>query len=260
MSNRITTLFEKKATGILSIYFTAGYPQLNDTLPLIRHLDQTGVDLIEIGFPFSDPLADGPTIQASSKQAIENGMNLQLLFDQLKTLREVSDIPVILMGYMNPVLQFGEEAFIRACTEIGVDGVIIPDMPLDYYEQKLRQSFTDAGLCNILLITPDTSEDRIRIIDRLSTGFVYMVSSNSITGGNKDMELQTSYFERIQKMHLSNPQLIGFGIHNHKTFSQACQYSSGAIIGSAFIKHIGEFGVGKDAVETFVKGVGVFNG
>ena len=255
MSNRISNLFRQKKENILSIYFTAGYPNLNDTLDIIKHLDDAGVDLIEIGFPFSDPLADGPTIQESSQKAIENGMNLSMLFEQLEDLRKFTEIPIVLMGYFNPVLQFGEDKFIQKCQETGVDGIILPDMPLDYFEDYLKTKFEAANLCNVLLITPETSEERIQKIDALSTGFVYMVSSNSITGGNKNMNLQEDYFKHIQNMQLSNPRLIGFGIYSQSTFENACQYGNGAIIGSAFIKHLAQYGVSQKSIQSFIKSI-----
>lgn len=255
MTNRIESLFKKKQKGVLSIYFTAGYPQLNDTLTIIKNLEEAGADMLEIGFPFSDPLADGPVIQKSSGKAIENGMTLNLLFEQLQDVRQRTQIPLVLMGYMNPVLQFGEKYFITKCKELGIDGVILPDMPLDYFEHKLNSSFQENDIFNILLITPETSENRIRYIDQLSKGFVYMVSSNSITGGNKNMDLQTDYFYRINKMQLKNPTIIGFGIRDHETYKNACLYSNGAIIGTAFIQHITEHGIDKNSIRSFIKNI-----
>ncbi len=255
MSTRIQQLFSKKNNNILSIYFTAGYPNLNDTVAIIQHLEEAGVDLIEVGFPFSDPLADGPVIQQSSQKAIENGMTLKLLFEQLKNIRQQTEIPIILMGYLNPVLQFGEKQFIEKCAEVGVDGVIIPDMPLDYFEINLKSDFKKHELSNILLITPETSESRIRLIDTVSNGFIYMVSSNSITGNTQNLEPETDYFERINGMNLVNPTLIGFGIHNKKTFENACKYSNGAIIGSAFVNHLTIYGTLKETIVEFVKAI-----
>lgn len=253
MSNRIQTLFDTKKKNILSIYFTAGYPMLNDTLSIVKGLDEAGVDLIEIGFPFSDPLSDGPIIQESSLRALENGMNLKLLFEQLKELRALTQMPVILMGYLNPVMQYGELAFIKKCHELGIDGVIIPDMPLSYYQYQLKKYFRENNLSNILLISPQTSEERIREIDENSDTFIYMVSSNSITGSNKTMDLQTEYFERIRQMHLTHPILTGFGIHDRDSFEKAAQYSSGAIIGSAFINHLSSKGISNESIHQFVK-------
>jgi tryptophan synthase alpha chain len=253
--NRIETLFKTKQNGILSIYFTAGFPNINDTVSIINHLDEAGVDLIEIGFPFSDPLADGPVIQQSSGKAIENGMTLHLLFNQLKDIRQQTQIPLVLMGYMNPVLQFGEENFFKKCNDVGIDGVILPDMPLDYFESNLKSVVEEIKIANILLITPETSEERIKYIDKLSKGFVYMVSSNSITGGNKTLDLQTDYFQRIKSMNLNNPTLIGFGIRNHETYKNACNFSNGAIIGTAFIQHISEHGTDKNSIQSFIKNI-----
>ena len=235
--NRINKLFETKKENILSVYFTAGFPNLNDTVEIIQQLEKNGVDLIEIGMPFSDPTADGPTIQHSSEIALKNGMSLELLFGQLKNIRETVSIPLILMGYLNPVYQFGIEQFCAKCAETGIDGVILPDLPLDEFEQEYKSIFTRYNLHNILLITPQTSENRIKQIDDASSGFIYMVSSSSTTGAGKKVEdFQQSYFERIQKMNLKNPRLIGFGISDNATFKNACRYASGAIVGSAFVK------------------------
>ncbi len=255
MNNRIHQLFKRKKGNILSIYFTAGYPHVTDTQPIIQRLAEAGVDMIELGFPFSDPLADGPVIQQSSQRAIENGMTLKLLFEQLRELRSITQIPVIMMGYLNPVLQFGEEAFIRKCHEVGLDGVIIPDMPLSYYQSHLKKCCRENKLSNVLLITPETTENRIREIDENADGFIYMVSSNSITGTNKTWDMQTDYFQRIQRMQLKNPTLVGFGIHDKVSFENASQYSSGAIIGSAFIRHLSVIGTTTEAIQQFVKNI-----
>jgi len=251
--NRIDTRFQQKKNNLLSIYFTAGFPHLNDTLGIIKQLDEAGVDMIEIGFPFSDPLADGPVIQQSSGKAIANGITLKLLFEQLKDVRQHTQIPLILMGYMNPVLQFGEKEFFRKCKEIDIDGVILPDMPLVYFESKLKTMVEENNIANILLITPETGTERIHQIDNLSKGFVYMVSSNSITGGNKTMDVQTDYFNKIKDMNLKNPTLIGFGIKNKETYENACKYSNGAIIGTAFIEHLKQHGTKKESIQTFIK-------
>jgi tryptophan synthase alpha chain len=253
--NRIDTCFQQKKNNLLSIYFTAGFPNVNDTLSIIRHLDEAGVDMIEIGFPFSDPLADGPVIQQSSAQAINNGMTLNKLFEQLKDVRQHTQIPLILMGYMNPVLQYGERKFFAKCKEIGIDGVILPDLPLDYFERELQTIAEENNVANILLITPETSTERIHHIDNLSKGFVYMVSSNSITGGNKTMDAQTDYFKKIKDMKLNNPTIIGFGIRNNETFENACKFSSGAIIGTAFIEHLKQHGTSKESIQTFIKNI-----
>lgn len=235
--DRIKALFERKQKDILNIYFTAGYPNLDDTTTIIQSLDDAGADLIEIGMPYSDPLADGPTIQQSGQIALENGMTLNILFEQLKRVRQKSEVPLVMMGYFNQVMQYGERAFLEKCAAIGIDGLILPDLPLDVYENEYRILFEEHGLKIIFLITPQTSEARIRKVDELSNGFIYVVSNASITGAKSGIsENQLAYFERIKAMELKNPRLIGFGISNHETFSTACQYANGAIIGSAFIK------------------------
>ncbi|WP_431163388.1 tryptophan synthase subunit alpha [Flagellimonas beolgyonensis] len=236
---------------ILSIYFTAGYPNLNDTVKIIQDLEKNGVDLIEIGLPFSDPLADGPTIQESSTAALKNGMHTALLFEQLKDIRKTVSIPLILMGYFNPVLQYGVEAFCQKCEEIGIDGLILPDLPLDVYQDEYESIFKKHGLINIFLITPQTSDARIKAIDDASEGFIYMVSSASTTGAKEGFsEEQAAYFERIAAMDLNYPQIVGFGISNVDTFQQATKKAKGAIIGSAFIKHVTQNGV--DRIAEFV--------
>ena len=239
---------------ILSIYFSAGYPNLNDTVQIIQDLEKNGVDMIEIGLPFSDPLADGPTIQASSTQALHNGMTTQVLFDQLKDIRKTVQIPLVIMGYFNPMLQYGVEQFCATCAEIGIDGLIIPDLPVDVYADEYKSIFEQYGLKNIFLITPQTSDERIRFIDSVSDGFIYMVSSASVTGSSAGFgNTQEAYFERIAQMNLKNPQIIGFGINNAETFQQATQFAKGAIIGSAFIQHLTENGTGK--IKEFVKAI-----
>ncbi|WP_298117924.1 tryptophan synthase subunit alpha [Flavobacterium sp.] len=255
MKNRIQFLFETKKENILSLYFTAGFPNLNDTLTILKHLQTSDVDMIEIGFPYSDPLADGPIIQESSNQAIENGMTLNLLFEQLQSLRSITQKPIVLMGYLNVVLQFGEAAFIEKCTEVGVDGIIIPDMPLHYYLSNFKDLCEQHQVSNVLLITPETTEERIKQLDSYSSGFIYLVSSNSITGSTNAITFQTDYYQRIQNMKLQNPHLIGFGVHDKKTFGTVCEFGSGAIIGSAFIKHLSENGTTKDSIEGFVNGI-----
>lgn len=224
---------------LLSIYFTAGYPQLDDTVTIIQELEKSEVDMIEIGLPFSDPLADGPTIQASSTQALKNGMTTEVLFNQLKDIRKSVNIPLIIMGYFNPILQYGVEAFCKKCQEIGIDGLIIPDLPVDVYNEDYKAIFEEHGLINVFLITPQTSVERINFIDSISNGFIYMVSSSSVTGSNSGFGVeQTDYFKSISDMKLKNTQIVGFGISNNETFTQATQYGKGAIIGSAFIKHL----------------------
>ena len=243
--NRINKVFNKKK-NLLSIYFTAGFPDINDTLKIIKELDKSQVDMIEIGLPFSDPLADGPTIQKSSEKALSNGMTTNLLFDQLKDLRKISEIPVVIMGYFNPILQYGIEKFCSNCKDVGIDGLIIPDLPADIFKKNYKIIFEKYKLNMMFLITPQTSNERINLIDDLSKGFIYMVSSYSVTGAKDSFDkYQLEYFKRIKKLNLSNPLLIGFGISNKKTFQAACQNSNGAIIGSAYIKYIENHGVSK---------------
>jgi tryptophan synthase alpha chain len=247
MSNRIKSKLQEDKK-LLSIYFTAGYPSLNDTVQIIQDLEKNGVDMIEIGLPFSDPLADGPTIQESSTQALKNGMTTELLFNQLKDIRKSVSIPLIVMGYFNPMLQYGVEAFCKKCHEIGIDGLIMPDLPLDVYQSDYEAIFKKYGLLNIFLITPQTSDQRIHQIDKASDGFIYMVSSASVTGSKSGFgKEQENYFERIAKMNLKNPQIVGFGIKDAETFKQATKTTNGAIIGSAFIKHLTAHGIDKTA-------------
>lgn len=255
MNNRIQNLFEAKKENILSIYFTAGYPSLNDTVSILKHLDDADVDLIEIGFPYSDPLADGPVIQESSGQAIENGMTLVVLFEQLQKLRSITQKPIILMGYLNVVLQYGEKEFIEKCAQVGIDGIIIPDMPLHYYVSNFKELCETNNVSNVLLVTPETSVDRIKQLDSYSSGFIYLVSSNSITGSTNAISFQTDYYKRIQDMNLQNPHLIGFGVHDKKSFETVCEFGSGAIIGSAFIKHLTAHGASKESVVSFVSSI-----
>lgn len=242
----------KKEGPLLSIYFTAGYPNLEDTLPVLRRLQQNGVDMIEIGLPFSDPLADGPTIQESSMAALRNGMTTKRLFDQLRDVRTEIHLPLILMGYFNPVLQYGVEEFCKQCSEVGIDGLILPDLPLEIYEKEYRTIFENYGLKMVFLITPQTSATRIRTIDATSDAFIYMVSSASTTGAREGFDSSAeAYFRRISDMKLKNPQIVGFGISNAQTFNQATKYAKGAIIGSAFIKTLSEHGI--SGISNFVK-------
>ncbi len=236
--NRINNLFNQKKKNILSIYFTAGFPQLNDTVTILNALQKHGADLIEIGMPYSDPLADGPVIQSSSMTALHNGMTIKLLFEQLKDCRKKINIPLILMGYLNPVMQHGIEKFCAEAKNAEIDGIILPDLPMDEFENEYKSIFEKYNLIFIFLITPETSEERIRKIDDLSTGFIYAVSSSSITGTDKNMAAQENYFRRLENMNLKNEVIIGFGIKDHKTFSQACNHTAGSIIGTAYIKAI----------------------
>lgn len=254
--NRIEQLFQHKDRDVLNIYFTAGYPNLDDTEPTILALAEAGADLIEVGMPYSDPLADGPTIQESGTAAIKNGMTLDLLFDQIAAARAKTEIPLVMMGYFNQVMQYGEERFFRKAKEAGVDGLILPDLPVYEYETFYRDIVEGLGLAISFLITPQTSEERIRQIDKLTRGFIYMVSNSSITGAKKEItQRQLDYFNRIHAMQLENPRLIGFGISSHDTFRTACDYAHGAIIGSAFIRALRD---GNDVRQTtldFVAGI-----
>lgn len=254
MTNRIDQTFGEKK-DILNIYFTAGYPKLEDTLRVARTLQEAGADILEIGMPFSDPIADGPTIQDSSQQALENGMTIDVLLNQLKDLRQHVSIPVILMGYVNPIIQFGIESFCDRCAEVGVDGVIIPDLPMQEYLDVYKAHFDDRGIHNIFLISPNTSDERIRLIDTHSGGFIYVVSSSSITGAKQGIQQgQNEYFKRVQSMNLHHPQLIGFGISDSKTYRNACQYADGAIIGSAFIKQLQQ-DASEAGIQSFINGI-----
>jgi len=239
--NRIDTLFQNKKTDILSVYFTAGYPGPNDTVAVIGALEAAGADLVEIGIPFSDPMADGPVIQQSSTVALRNGMSLSKLFDQLEGIRRRVSIPLIAMGYLNPILQYGVERFCARCAAVGLDGVIIPDLPLADYERDFAPALAKHGLHGIQLITPETSEERVRRIDAATGGFIYMVSTASTTGARDTFdEATTDYFRRVGEMGLRNPRLVGFGISNRATFAAACAHASGAIVGSAFVRLLAE--------------------
>jgi tryptophan synthase alpha chain len=235
--NRLQNLFKNKTNNLLSIYFTAGYPELSSTVAIAEALEKSGADFLEIGFPYSDPVADGPTIQHSSEIALENGMTLHVLFEQLKDLRKTVSIPILLMGYVNPIVQYGVENFCKKAAEVGVDGVIVPDLPMYEYEALYSKYFIDNNLSNIFLVTPQTTEDRIRKIDELSNSFIYLLSSSSITGGSLDVSTGIEdYYKRIKAMQLKNPMIIGFGISNKINFDKACEYANGAIVGSAFVK------------------------
>ena len=251
--NRIQQLFENKQSDILNIYFTAGFPNLNDTVEIICELDKAGTDLIEIGMPYSDPLADGTTIQESSQVALKNGMHLDLLFQQIEEARTKTNIPLILMGYFNQVMQYGEQVFFEKCKAVGIDGLILPDLPIYEYETYYKSILEKLDLSISFLITPQTSEERVLQIDKLSTGFIYMVSSASITGAKSGISSeQIDYFETINQLELRNPKLIGFGISSHETFSTACQYANGAIIGSAFIRALNKSGNLQQTIREFV--------
>jgi tryptophan synthase alpha chain len=239
--NRLNQLFATKKSNLLSVYFTAGYPELHSTLDIAEALEKAGVDFLEIGFPYSDPVADGPVIQHSSEVALQNGMTLNLLFEQLKGLRKRINIPVMLMGYFNPVVQYGVERFCKMAAEVGVDGIIVPDLPIYEYENIYSGFFKDNGLSNIFMVTPQTSEERICKIDELSNSFIYLLSSSSITGTALQLSVNIEdYYKRVKAMQLKNPVIIGFGISDQKSFDKACEYASGAIVGSKFVKLLGE--------------------
>ena len=248
-ASRINQLFQNKKENILSIYFTAGFPKLEDTVPTMEYLQEIGVDMLEIGIPFSDPMADGVVIQNSGQQALKNGMSLNVLFGQLTDIRNSVHIPLIMMGYLNPIMQYGFENFCIECKRVGVDGMIIPDLPMSDYLNEYKPVAEKYGLEFIFLITPETSDERIREIDDNTNGFIYMVSSAAITGTQSSFDAQTDYFNRINSMNLKNPRLIGFGVSNKATLDMVCRYSSGAIVGSAFIKALNE----TTDIETAVK-------
>ena len=238
--NRINQLFQQKSKNILSVYFTAGFPKLDDTIPTLQCLQNNGIDLVEIGVPFSDPMADGIVIQNSSHKALQNGMSIRKLFEQLTSVRANIHIPLIMMGYLNPIMQFGFEAFCKECSRVGVDGMIIPDLPMADYLSDYKEIAQRYDLEFIFLITPETSDARIREIDSHTNGFIYMVSSAAVTGTQNSFDNKVDYFNRINAMNLKNPRLIGFGISNKSTIEMVCNYSSGAIVGSAFIKVLDE--------------------
>ncbi len=259
MKNKLTQLFQSKPKNLLNIFFTAGYPQLDDTNTIIETLSQTSADLVEIGIPFSDPLADGPTIQESSKIALENGMSINVLFSQLREFKQDhpnSTLPLLLMGYFNPVMQYGMERFCRECHEVGVDGLIIPDLPMDIYLKLYRTTFEKYHISNVFLVTPNTSEKRIREIDQESTAFIYAVSSSSTTGSKNDFSSASSYLHYLKDLNLKTPVLTGFNIKTQADFMQACQYVNGAIIGSEFIRQISNSKLSlENSIKNYVKSV-----
>jgi tryptophan synthase alpha chain len=256
MQNRINRLFSKKQSNILSIYFTAGYPKLEDTMPILYELQSAGIDLVEIGIPFSDPIADGPVIQNSGNVALKNGMTMHKLFSQLNGMRNEINIPVILMGYMNVVMQYGLEAFCRDCRNVGVDGLILPDLPMKDYLEEYKPVMDEYGLTLTLLVTPETSEERIREIDENTSSFIYIVSSATVTGAQKSFnEVKQAYFKRIKEMRLNNPCLIGFGISNKPTLESAFENASGAIIGSRFIECLSKEKTPGEAVSALLAGL-----
>lgn len=254
--NRITQLFQNKDKNILSVYFTAGYPTLNGTVPVLEALEKQGVDMAEIGIPFSDPMADGPVIQHSAGEALRNGMSLRLLFEQLKAVRSSVKMPLILMGYLNPILQYGFGRFCQSCTGAGIDGMIIPDLPFADYLANYKEIAERHDLKMIMLITPETSDERIRLIDQHTEGFIYLVSSASTTGAQQQFdESKKSYFTRVAGMKLKNPLLVGFGISNRSTLEAATAHTNGAIIGSKFIQLLGQCETPDIAVKELLKTV-----
>ena len=250
--NSIQKIFQQKDKNLLSIYFTCGYPKLNDTTQVISVLEESGVDFIEVGLPYSDPLADGPTIQDSSQKALQNGINLDIVFEQLMTIKASNKTPLVLMGYLNQMLKYGEDKFCQKVVDCGIDTVIIPDLPMVEFENHYQALFDKYGITNVFLITPHTSEDRIKKIDSYSKAFIYVVASASITGAKGEISKeQLAYFERIKGMNLQSKLIVGFGISDKSTFNTACSYANGAIIGSAFIKNLGKNGI--DNIGNFIK-------
>ncbi|MGI4874916.1 MAG: tryptophan synthase subunit alpha [Janthinobacterium lividum] len=257
--NRLTQLFQTKTTDVLNVYFTAGYPQLTDTVPILRALQDAGADLVEIGMPYSDPVADGETIQRSNQQALENGMTVARLFEQLQGVREQGiTVPVLLMGYLNPVVQFGVERFCQHCQAAGIDGLILPDLPLDVYERDYQRLFARYGLQTVLLVTPQTPPARVRQLDALATGFLYLVAAAGTTGTQTDMNADVdAYLARTKALALRNPTLVGFGISDAASFRAASRHTTGAIIGSAFIRLLQQTPAeGREAaIREFVAGI-----
>jgi tryptophan synthase alpha chain len=252
--NRIESLFQNKKKNIISTYFTAGYPDLNDTETIITELEKAGADLIEIGFPFSDPVADGPVIQQSSEQALKNGMTVKLLFEQLKNIRQKVNIPLVLMGYINPVMQYGIENFCKDAAEIGIDAMILPDLPVEMYLKEYKSVFEQYNLHYIPLIPPQTSDERIKMIDEACSGFIYLVSSSSTTGTKTAQgSVLEEFATKINKLQLKNPQLIGFGIKDKESFENVCKYASGGIIGTAFIQTLAKEGNMVENIHEFIK-------
>jgi tryptophan synthase alpha chain len=254
MENRITKLFASGKENVLNIFFTAGYPALEDTRVILKSLQKNGVDMVEIGMPYSDPLAEGPVIQGASEQALKNGMSIDKLFAQLEGMREEIDMPILLMGYINPVIQYGIEKFLKKAEEVGVDGVILPDLPFYEYQTMYRKTFEARNLSNIFLVTPQTEDKRLKEIDEASNGFVYVVSTNSTTGNAaKGIEGMTSYFDRIKSARLKSPTLIGFNVRDKGSFDSACEYADGAIIGSAFVNDLSKHDVLDEGISAFVE-------
>lgn len=253
--NRISKAFQDPSKKVLSIFITAGYPNLNNTVEVLKALEANGVDMVELGIPFSDPMADGPVIQEASGVAIENGMTLKLLFEQLRDLRKHVTIPVLLMGYLNPVMQYGYPEFCKSCEEVGIDGMILPDLPLYEYENEYKELFESHGLANVFLVTPETAPERIKKLDDLTNGFLYLVSSSSTTGKKDGIDGTTAYLDRVNKMELKSPTLIGFNIKDAASYEIACKYSNGAIIGSAFIKALNGSVDIQESIKNFIQSI-----
>lgn len=255
--NKLQKKLNDKKENLLTIYFTAGYPELNNTGTIIKELEASGADIVEVGMPFSDPVADGPTIQASSLQALNNGMGIKVLLEQLKAIKNEVNIPILLMGYINPIWKYGVEKFMADCEDAGVSGLILPDIPLDEFKKDYQELYEKHKLSSIFLITPQTTNERIKAYDDACTGFMYMVSSASTTGSSKtvDSQKQQDYYMRVKSLNLKNPTQIGFNIKDKASFDRACQFASGGIIGSAFIKKISEKGDLKAKVREFVEGI-----
>ena len=252
--NRLTQLFNSKSEKILNIYFTAGFPELDDTSKILEELQSSGADIVELGIPYSDPLADGLTIQESSQTALKNGISLKKVFEQVKAARESVDIPIVIMGYYNQFLQYGMDRLLDHMKETSIDGIIIPDLPVDHYKANYKSKFEEKDLKISFLITPETSDDRIKAADEESSAFLYVVARSSITGGKSEIsDEQKAYFDRIENMDLNSPKLIGFGIHDNKSFNTACEYAEGAIIGSAFIRLLKNQGISE--VNNYIKDI-----
>jgi len=256
IQNRITSLFEQKKENILNVFFTAGFPNLDSTLFILKELEKAGVDIIELGIPYSDPVADGPTIQESSLTALDNGMSIKVLLEQLKEVRKEVSVPILLMGYLNPVMQYGIEKFCDAIGEIGIDGLILPDLPMYEYQNQYKEIFERNNLSNVFLVTPETSNKRLQEIDNVSEGFIYALSSNSTTGNETaNKKLGEEYLASLKTKDLKNPVLVGFNIKDKTSYDKACQYGNGAIIGSAFIKAINKENLKAEDIHSFVKSV-----
>ncbi|MBY0481993.1 MAG: tryptophan synthase subunit alpha [Chitinophagaceae bacterium] len=253
--SRLKELFAHKNKRVLNVYCTAGYPHLNSTIEVMQVLELNGADIIELGMPYSDPLADGPVIQASGNIALANGMTIAVLFEQLKNFRQSVHIPTILMGYMNPVLQYGFEKFCADAKAVGIDGLILPDLPEYEFEMEYGKIIHQYGLDFIFLVTPETSEARVKKLDTLSNGFLYAVSSSATTGSDKDFNAVEKYLQNLQSLQLQNPVLVGFGIKDRDTFESACKFANGAIIGTAFIKALENSVDIKSSVKQFLGGI-----